>query len=328
MNKLNNSNNSNTSNISNSSNILNILTIDVEEYFQVENLKKVISDSNWSKHESRVRASTDKVLKILAETDQKATFFVLGWVAEKNPNLIKRIVEAGHEIASHGYSHKRIFTQTKDEFREDVRKSKRILENIMKKPVIGYRAPTYSVNKKTLWALDVLREEGFEYDSSIFPLRYDRKAFGEEKRYPYKICPADQKISTFAASSSRKTKKNKLNSDLSFESGDHSHFLWEFPISSLKILNRSFPFSGGGYFRLLPYRIIKRGIEAINKQGAPAIVYMHPWEIDPKQPRFKTGMLRTFRHYHNLRGTESKLKKLLGDFKFISIKDYIKVQSV
>lgn len=271
---------------------VNILTIDVEDYFQVENFTKVIKTSDWGKYESRVAQNTEKILRILEDTNIKTTFFVLGWVAERFPRLIEKIHKAGHEVASHGYDHRLVYKQKPDEFRRDLRKAKDILEDIVQRPVVGYRAPSYSITKKSMWALDILMEEGFRYDSSLFPIHHDKGGMPDSKRYPFRIY-------------------------------NHKKYLWEFPLSTVRIRNRNIPFSGGGYFRLLPYSFIKWSIESINNEGRPAVMYLHPWEFDPSQPKIKADYLSMFRHYVNMSKTEGKLKELLGDFEFKSIADYL-----
>ncbi|MFC1632017.1 XrtA system polysaccharide deacetylase [Candidatus Omnitrophota bacterium] len=268
----------------------NFLTIDVEDYFQVENFKKTVKFSDWGKYSSRVVRNTGKTLEILAEANAKITFFVLGWVAERFPEVVKKISLAGHEIASHGYAHQLIYKQSQHEFREDIKRAKDVLENITSQPVLGYRAPNYSITNKCVWAMDILLEEGFKYDSSVFPIYHDRGGLPQGTRFPYKIC-------------------------------NGPHCLCEFPISTTVLLNNNFPFSGGGYFRLLPYAFVKQAIKKINQQGYPAVIYLHPWELDPQQPRIKTDYISRFRHYTNIGTTEKKLRALLKDFNFKPIKD-------
>ena len=272
--------------------MVNILTVDVEDYFQVENFKKVIKFSEWEKYESRVEKNTEKILEILAEKNVKATFFVVGWIAERFPHLIKRIHNEGHKIASHTYKHQLIYTQTPQEFRSDLRKSKIILEDIIQEKILGFRAPSYSITKNSLWALEILMEEGFSYDSSIFPIYHDRGGLPFAERFPFKIY-------------------------------NHKYYIWEFPISTFKILNQNIPFSGGGYLRFFPYRVISWMIKRLNQKNRPAIVYIHPWELDPYQPKIKVNFLCKVRHYYNLEKTEKKLRKLLDDFKFVSVEDFI-----
>jgi polysaccharide deacetylase family protein (PEP-CTERM system associated) len=272
--------------------ITNIFTVDVEDYFHANNLAGAIGSCGWSGCESRVQMNAHKLLSILEETKVKATFFVLGWIAKEFPDIVRQIHSQGHEIANHSFLHKRVCTMTQDEFREDLKESKAVLEDIIKEQVAGYRAPTYSITSGSLWALDILREEGFEYDASFFPFRYDRRGLTQDKRFPHKIY-------------------------------DHSGYIWELPVSTLKFMSYALPFSSGGYFRLCPYPLIKAGIESINKKGYPAIVCIHPWEIDPQQPRLKVSPVKAFRHYYGLGRTERKLRRLLGDFNFGTVKDYI-----
>ena len=198
----------------------------------------------------------------------------------------------GHEVACHGYGHNLIYTQSPGAFREDIRKSKRILEDIIQAPVAGYRAPSFSITEESMWALDILLEEGFAYDSSVFPVRRDRGGIPEAKRFPYKI-------------------------------NGQQRSLWEIPISTGKWFNQNIPFSGGGYFRLMPYRLIESFVQATNKEGWPAIIYLHPWEFDPEQPRIRAGPLARFRHYVNLNTTDRKLNALLNDFEFKTMQMFL-----
>ena len=271
----------------------NILTIDVEDYFQVGNFAKVIKTSDWGRYESRVTKNTEMILRILEEAGISTTFFVLGWVAERFPELVKEIHKAGHEVASHGYDHQLVYKQGPEGFRRDIKKAKYILEDITQAEVLGYRAPNYSITKKSMWALDILMEEGFVYDSSLFPINHDKGGMPDSKRYPFKLYR-------------------------------HKKSMWEFPLSTVRIMNKNIPFSGGGYFRLLPYSFIKWSIGSINGEGRPAVMYLHPWEFDPAQPKIKTDYLSMFRHYVNMSKTESKLKELLGDFRFKSVRDYLR----
>ena len=269
----------------------NALTIDVEDYFQVENFKNEIKASDWLKFESRVERNTHTVLEILKSAGVKATFFVLGWTAERYPGIVKMIYEAGHEIASHGYAHQLVYEQTPEAFREDVKKAKKILEDIIQEPVLGYRAPTFSITEVSRWAFGILAEEGFMYDSSIFPARRAKGGFAQAQRYPHKI------------SNGR---------------------MWEFPISTSMVFGKSIPFSGGGYFRLFPYWFVKKAICRINSEGKPVIVYVHPWEFDIEQPKIRSSRVNNFKHYVNISKTEGKLKQLLRDFEFTSIIDILR----
>ena len=268
-----------------------ILTIDVEEYFQVENFTPFIARDRWGEQTSRLSIQMEKIFKILDEKKARATFFVLGWIAERHKVVIKRMLSMGHEVACHGYGHKLIYTQSRDEFREDIRKSKQILEDIIQGPVAGYRAPSFSVTENSMWALDILLEEGFAYDSSVFPIHRDRGGIPGANRFPYKI-------------------------------NGRQRSLWEVPISTGRWFNQNIPYAGGGYFRFLPYWVIKHAVKSLNREGHPAIMYLHPWELDPDQPRVhQASRLAKFRHYYQLEKTEMKLKKLLSDFRFGSIRE-------
>jgi len=271
----------------------NLLSIDVEEWFQVENLKVAISRGSWDKCESRIVRSTRKILKILKDNNTNATFFVLGWVASKFPNLIREIDRNGHEIACHGFNHKLIYNETREEFKNDILKAKDILESIIGKDVIGYRAPGFSITKNSLWTTEVLKDCGFQYDSSIFPVSFhDRYGFS--------------KIS---------------DSYFCFRNG-----LIEIPITTLDILGIRTPLGGGGYFRLLPYRYFQYSIKHLNRNKKRVVFYLHPWELDANQPRIKLPLkysMYSMRHYINLNATENKFKSLLEDFGFQPIRNIL-----
>lgn len=271
--------------------MLNALTFDVEDYFQVSGFEKIIRYEDWDKFESRVVLNTEKILRILASHEVKATFFILGWIAERFPEIVKEIDKEGHEVASHGYAHKLIYNQTREQFSDDLKKSIDVLEGIIGKRVKGYRACSYSIVKETLWALDILREEGLKYDSSIFPIIHDRYGIPEASRFPYEV-----------------------------EESRGDNPLIEFPLSTVKIMGRNFPIAGGGYLRLFPYLLIRWGIRKINLEGQPAIIYLHPWEFDPEQPKQAAPLLTRFRHYINLDKTEAKLRALLKDFNFAPVR--------
>jgi polysaccharide deacetylase family protein (PEP-CTERM system associated) len=215
-----------------------------------------------------------------------ATFFVLGWVADRFPALVTDLAKAGHEMASHGYSHHLVYNQTPAEFREDVRRAKAVIEDRSGRRVQGYRAPSYSITRRSLWALDVLVEEGYTYDASIFPIRHDRYGIPDAPRHPYMLAR-------------------------------RAGALAEAPPSTVRLGGMNLPVAGGGYFRLLPYWWTRWGIGRVNRQeGRPAIFYLHPWEIDPDQPRLDAGVVSRFRHYRNLDKTESRLRRLLAEFRF------------
>lgn len=266
--------------------IVNAMTIDVEDYFQVSAFDDVVSRDSWDTMPTRVVANTERLLAIFDEHRVKATFFVLGWVADRFPALVSAIAEAGHELASHGYAHRLVYDQTPDTFREDVRRAKRLIEDRSGQPVLGYRAPSYSITRRSLWALDVLVEEGYTYDASIFPIRHDRYGIPDAPRHTHPMSRAAGPLT-------------------------------EAPPSTVRLASMNLPVAGGGYFRLLPYQWTRWGIGRINKkEGKPAIFYLHPWEIDPDQPRLQASALSRFRHYRNLDKTEPRLRRLLSEFHF------------
>ncbi|MBI2400015.1 MAG: DUF3473 domain-containing protein [Deltaproteobacteria bacterium] len=261
----------------------NALSFDIEDWFQVENMKGAIAFRDWDKLELRVARNTERILSILKDNDTRATFFILGWIAERCPALVQEIAGAGHELASHGYGHDLVYSLTPGEFREDIRKSKEIIEGLANRKVYGYRAPSFSITKDSLWALDILKEEGFVYDSSIFPVSFhDRYGFGKCESAPFK-----------------------------WPNG-----LIEVPLTVYRIRNMTLPLAGGGYFRLLPYMYFKYFFNKLNAKNEQFTFYLHPWEIDPGQPRVKLPAGYRFRHYVNLKATEKSLKMLLRDFRF------------
>lgn len=266
--------------------VLNAMTVDVEDYFHVSAFDGVLPRSNWDSIESRVVANTERILDIFQDTDVRATFFVLGWVAERYPGLVRRIAAAGHELASHGYAHRLVYDLTPSMFREDIRRSKIVMEQAAGVAVRGYRAPSYSVTPRSLWALDILIDEGFTYDASIFPIHHDRYGIPLSPRHAYRI--------------------NR-------ERGE----ILEAPASTVRWGPFNFPVAGGGYFRILPYEWTRWGISRINREEQrAAIFYIHPWEVDPDQPRLSGSLLSRFRHYRNLDKTEARLRRMLKDFRF------------
>ncbi len=273
--------------------IVNAMTIDVEDYFHVSVFDGVVPRSEWTRLESRVCANTERLLEIFDQHGVRGTFFVLGWVAERFPALALRIAAGGHEIASHGYGHRLVYDQTPQAFREDVRRAKHVIESACGVAVNGYRAPSYSIVPRSLWALDVLIEEGYKYDSSIFPIRHDRYGIPVSARHPYVIDrPAGRLV--------------------------------EVPASTVQAGTANLPIAGGGYFRLLPYGWTRWGIQRLNTtEQRPAVFYLHPWEIDPKQPRLPAGVLSTMRHYRNLDQTEPRLLQLLQDFSWGSLRSIL-----
>jgi polysaccharide deacetylase family protein (PEP-CTERM system associated) len=273
--------------------IENALTIDVEDYFQVAALAEAVRREDWHSMEYRVEANTHRLLELLDRHNTRATFFTLGWVAEKSPQLVRDIQKAGHEVASHGYSHQLIYNQTPEVFREETRRSKQILEDITGEPITGYRAASYSITNQSRWALDILAEEGFAWDSSIFPVHHDRYGMPGTPHAPYLL----------------RTPNGGL--------------LTEFPLSTCPLGSYRLPIAGGGYFRLYPYWLSRWGLGRINRSGQPFIFYLHPWEIDPGQPRLDVSALSKFRHYNNLQKCMGRLEKLLNDFHFGTVGDVL-----
>ena len=262
------------------------MSIDVEDYFHVSVFDGIVPRSTWGDMESRVSRNTNRLLDIFDEFSVRSTFFVLGWVAERHPQLVRNISERGHEIASHGYAHRLVYDQTAAAFREDVRRAKQVIEDAAGRSVGGYRAPSYSITPRSLWALDVLIEEGYRYDASIFPIRHDRYGIPVSPREPFYV---------------------------ERERGA----LMEVPGSTIRFGPMNLPVAGGGYFRILPYRWTRWGIARLNQvERRAAVFYLHPWEIDPDQPRLRAGWLGSFRHYRNLGKTESRLRALLTEFSF------------
>lgn len=259
------------------------MTVDVEDYFQVSAFEKTLPQSIWSSMPARVEFNTREILNLFAKHHVQATFFVLGWVADKFPSLVHDIAQGGHEVASHGFWHQRVDTQTPAEFSRDVERSKKLLEDLTGKAVLGYRAPTYSINIKTQWALAILEECGYQYSSSIYPVKHDIYGWPSAPRFPFTATPGG---------------------------------LIEIPISTLKWGNRNIPCGGGGYFRLFPYTFSRWATQKINeKEKKPTIFYFHPWEIDPQQPVQPNLTFKTkFRHYHNLSTMKDKIERLLVDF--------------
>ncbi len=273
----------------------NALTVDVEDYFHVESFMGSIRQEDWPQWESRIERNTRRMLDLFARRNVRGTFFVLGWVAERHPDLVRDIAAAGHEIACHGYAHRMIDTQTESEFRADVLRAKAILEDVLGVAVEGYRAPTYSIRASTLWALDVLIEVGFRYDCSIFPIYHDRYGMPHAERFPHVIRRAGGSIV-------------------------------EFPPSTLTLGGMNLPMAGGGYFRLLPYPLFRWGVRRINRHDRQAAMFLvHPWEIDPDQPRVPAGRLSTWRHRLNLHRTLPRLERLLNDFRFAPVREVLRL---
>ena len=275
--------------------VVNAMTIDVEDYFHVSAFQDNVARSDWDRMESRVVRNTEQLLDIFDSHGVRATFFVLGWVADKYPTLVKRIAAAGHEVASHGHGHRLIYEQTPEQFREDLRRSRDSIASAAGISVQGYRAPSFSITPRSLWALDIIREEGFVYDASVFPIRHDRYGLPGSPRHFYTM---DRSGGT----------------------------LWECPGSTVRFGGVNLPVGGGGYFRLLPYWWTKWGISRVNgAEGRAAVFYLHPWEIDPDQPRLPGSALSRYRHYTNLDRTESRLRRLLTDFQFAPLGELLGV---
>lgn len=268
--------------------IINAMTVDVEDYFHVSVFDGLVPRHTWDRMESRVCANTERLLRIFGDAGVSATFFVLGWVAERYPELVRTVAAQGHEIASHGFGHRLVYDLTPAAFRSDVRRAKDLLESVTARPVYGYRAPSYSVTSRSLWALDILIEEGYRYDASIFPIHHDRYGIPISPRSPYLL--------------------------------ERGGVLMEAPASTVRWGPFNLPIGGGGYFRILPYAWTRWGIQRLNQvEQAAAIFYLHPWEIDPGQPRLQTSVLGQFRHYCNLAKTEGRLRALLRDFQFSTL---------
>jgi polysaccharide deacetylase family protein (PEP-CTERM system associated) len=262
------------------------MSVDVEDWFCVYNLSRLISYTDWDRCESRVERNTLRLLELFAKHRIEATFFVLGWVAERFPDLVREIERAGHEIASHGYSHRLLTSMTPEEFRGDLARSLEVLAKTAHQPVRGFRAPSFSLTPGTLWAVDILRQSGVRYDSSVFPVGFHPE---------YGMVDADLRPHQLAEG------------------------LLELPMGVTEILGRRVPCSGGGYFRLYPYALTRHLMRKCNAQGRSVIFYLHPWELDPRQPRVEgLSWLTWFRHYNNLDKTEERLDRLLRDFAFTS----------
>ena len=271
--------------------LVHCLSFDVEEHFQVSAFWSEARRQQWDQYESRVERNTERLIELLALHNTKATFFVLGWVAERHPDLVKALAAQGHEIASHGYGHELVVTQSPEQFREDVRRSKCILEDLTGDVVFGYRAPSFSITAESLWALPILLEEGYRYDSSMYH-RFRRSENGRAIKGIVQIDTTAGRI-------------------------------WEISPSTLDVWGVRVPVAGGGYFRLFPYATSKALLQRLENQGARLVMYLHPWEIDPEQPRMDGPWLSQFRHYLNLHKMEKRLATLLGDFQFGSIAEVL-----
>ncbi|MGE5807258.1 MAG: XrtA system polysaccharide deacetylase [Ignavibacteria bacterium] len=270
--------------------IMNAMTVDLEDWHHSVDS---IPFEDWYKYESRVEKNTYKILECFKDAGLKATFFALGYIAEKYPDLIKEISSLGHEIATHGHSHRLIYRLTPEEFRKDLKRSVDAIENIIQQKVLGFRAPYWSITEESLWALDILQEEGMLYDSSIFPIKTYLYGISGSPVYPYII------------------KEN------------NGKKLFEFPPSTISVFSRKIPVAGGFYMRLFPYWFINSGIKKINKEGQSAIIYIHPPEFDPSKPVLKLPLKEKILHYYNLDVMEGKIKQLVTEFKFCTIKELL-----
>jgi polysaccharide deacetylase family protein (PEP-CTERM system associated) len=263
------------------------LSVDVEDYFHVEAFADRVSPSEWAGFPSRVRSNCERILKLFDEHRCRATFFVLGWVAEREPGLVRDIARAGHELACHSYAHRRVFSLRPEQFREDVRRARGLIEEAAGVKVVGYRAPTFSIGRDSLWALDVLAEEGFLYDSSIFPIRHDLYGFPEFPRFAQRL----------ALASGRE--------------------LFEVPMSTVRVAGWNLPFGSGGYLRLLPMGYTRWAMRRLRRgERQPVVIYFHPWELDPGQPRLEGRWKSRFRHYTGLRSMERRLAEVLSSGRF------------
>jgi polysaccharide deacetylase family protein (PEP-CTERM system associated) len=267
---------------------VNAMTVDVEDYFQASAFDRFVSRTTWFERESRVVSNTHTLLEFFHRHDVRGTFFILGWVAERFPSLVREIASCGHEIASHGFHHQLIYTLTPEQFREDVRRAKAVLEDAGSCQVRGYRAPSFSIVRSSLWALDVLIETGHSYDASVFPIHHDRYGIPDAPRRAHVIERAAGRIV-------------------------------EVPASTVRVGGTNLPIAGGGYFRVFPYAFTKWAMHRVNAAGEAAVFYIHPWEIDPDQPRLPVGRMTALRHYSNLRGTLGRMERLVQDFAFDTV---------
>jgi polysaccharide deacetylase family protein (PEP-CTERM system associated) len=263
--------------------IRNAMTVDVEDYFQVSAFERYVDRADWERIDCRVERNVERILGLFERHGVKATFFTLGWIAERYPAMVRKIVDAGHELASHGWAHHRVTGQTPEQFRADVTRTKALLEDVSGRPVIGYRAASYSIGADNLWALEVLAETGHSYSSSIYPIRHDLYGMPDAPRFAFRPGQLE---------------------------------LLEFPVTTVRLGGRNLPCGGGGWFRLVPYAGMRWAMRRVNRvDGQPVIFYFHPWEIDPDQPRQNGIDAKTrFRHYLNLDRMEARLNRLLGDF--------------
>ena len=268
---------------------VNAFTVDLEDWYQ----GLEIDISTWDRFEDRLRVGTERLLALFDEAGVRATFFVLGRAAEQDPELIRQIHTRGHEIGTHGYSHQFVYRLGEEGFRRDLGRSLEILDRVLGAPILGHRAPFFSITRQAMWAFDVLREFGIAYDSSIFPVRNYRYGIPEAPRWIHPLGPD----------------------------------LLEFPISTRRLLGRNLPLGGGAYFRLFPYTFIRRGFRQINASGRPAVFYIHPWELDPDHPRLDLPRRISLTHYWNLTGTQQRLRRLLREFRFTTMREVLDLEN-
>jgi polysaccharide deacetylase family protein (PEP-CTERM system associated) len=272
-------------------------TVDVEEYFQVSAMEPYVERTAWDRITPRIEVGQRLLLDMLAEAGARGTFFVLGWIADRHPEIVRDIAAAGHEIASHGWGHERITMLTPDQFRISIRDSKRALEDLVGKPVVGYRAPSFSIVRGSEWAFDMLLEEGYRYDSSLFPVRRAGYGYLGGGRDPYRIERS-------------------------------SGSLDEVPPATIRCGKALLPAAGGAYFRLFPYTLVRSGLRSAERRGVPGTFYIHPWELDPQQPRLPVNMKTRIRHYGGLQRTAPRIRRLLSEFAFQPIVDTLYPEAV
>lgn len=270
-----------------------MLSFDVEEYFHVEAAAARVRPEHWDSFERRVSPSVERILRLLADHGASATFFILGWLGRREPDLVRMIADAGHEVASHGMHHVMLHRQTPEQFRCELRDSRKLLEDISGRPVVGFRAPTFSITHQTAWAIDVLSETGYHYDSSVFPIHHDRYGVPDAPRFIHRA------------------------------GGPGGGEVLEIPLLTLRVMGMNWPTGGGGYLRFLPVRLIAAALDKAGKLGQSGMIYLHPWELDPDQPILPMGRLARWRHRVNLGKTDAKLQRLLRRFKFFSVARFL-----
>lgn len=268
----------------------NVVSVDVEDYFHAETFSAVVDRARWDDYASRVEPNTRHLLELLGKLNVHGTFFVLGWVAERFPGLVRDIAAGGHELACHSYWHRLIYKLEPAEFREDTRRAKDVIEQIVGQPIHGYRAPTYSVIDRSIWALEVLAELGFKYDSSIYPIRHDRYGMPGAPRVPFRF----------------QTPSGPMT---------------EFPITTFRLAGHNMPVGGGGYLRLLPQFYTHMGLKRVQKEGVPIVIYIHPWEVDPEQPMLPVSLSSRIRHYTNLSRTFDRFQRVLQEGSYTSFRE-------